>query len=320
MSHSHHHHDDHCHGHSHSEGHEHDHGHGHGHGHDHHHVTLILSERHFKVLRWVFGLTFIYLVVEVAGGVISGSLALLADGFHMFADAMGIGLSLFAAWLSHRPAPEHRTFGYQRVEILAAFFNALLLIGMGVFILYESFERFQNPEPIQANLMLMVATGGLVVNIIGAKLLHQGHEHNLNMKGAYLHVLGDLLGSVGAILAGACIYFFDWRWADPLISCLISFLILFSALGLLKEAVNILLEGCPSHIDIEDIRREILTYEGIEDIHNLHVWNINMQRAVLTAHLEVTPEAFSGKTLNTVQQALKEKYGLSHVTLQLELP
>lgn len=280
----------------------------------------MLSAQHFKVLRRVFALTFIYLIVEVAGGLISGSLALLADGFHMFADATGIGLSLFAAWLSHRPAPAHRTFGYQRVEILAAFFNALLLLGMGGFILYESYERFQSPEPIQANLMLVIAVGGLIINIISAKLLHHDHQHNLNIKGAYLHVLGDLMGSVGAIAAGLCILFLDWRWADPVISGLISILILFSSIGLLREAVNILLEGCPSHIDISDIRNSILEFQGIQDIHNLHVWNINMQRAVLTAHLEVTPEAFSGETLTQVQNALKDKYGLSHVTLQLELP
>jgi cobalt-zinc-cadmium efflux system protein len=292
----------------------------HHHDHLHHHPTLILSERHFRVLRWVFGLTFIYLVIEVVGGLLSGSLALLADGFHMFADAMGIGLSLFAAWLAHRPAPAYRTFGYQRVEILAAFFNSLLLMGMGGFILYESYERFQQPEPIQANLMLAVALGGLVVNIIAAKLLHQDHHHNLNIKGAYLHVLGDLLGSVGAIAAGLCILFFNWPWADPLISCVIALLILISATGLLKEAVNVLLEGCPSHIDIEDIREEIfLCCKGIQAIHNLHVWNIDMQRAVLTAHLEVAPDAFNGNTLSIVQATLKEKFGLSHVTLQLEL-
>lgn len=317
MGHSHHHHHEHSHGHHHHGHHHHDHGHDHG---EEHHVSLILSQQHFRVLRWVFALTFFYLIVEVVGGLISGSLALLADGFHMFADATGIGLSLFAAWLSHRPAPAQRTFGYQRVEILAAFFNALLLLGMGVFILYESYERFHSPEPIQANLMLVIAIGGLIINIIAAKLLHQDHEHNLNIKGAYLHVLGDLLGSVGAIVAGLCILFFGWYWADPIISSLISLLILFSAAGLLREAVNILLEGCPSHIDITEIRQAILEFPGIQDIHNLHVWNINMQRAVLTAHLEVSPDAFTGETLSLVQNALKEKYGLSHVTIQMELP
>jgi len=271
------------------------------------------------VLQWVFGLTCIYLVIEVAGGLISGSLALLADGFHMFADAAGIGLSLFAAWLSGRPATPQRTFGFQRVEILAAFFNALFLLAMSGYIMYESYERLQSPEPIQAGIMLPIAIGGLLVNLVAAKLLHADHEHNLNIKGAYLHVLGDLLGSVGAIAASLFIMFLGWRWADPLISALVSVLILFSAVNLLKEAINVLLEGCPSHIDIEEIRQEILSFEGVLNIHNLHVWNINLQQALLTAHLEVTPEAFSGETLNRVQTTLRDKFGLSRVTLQMEL-
>lgn len=330
MGHSHPPHDhDHCHGdHGHEDEHKHhhdDHDHAshahHGpehHGH-HHHLSLELSGRHFRVLKAVFGLTCLYLVIEIVGGLMSGSLALLADGFHMFADAAGIGLSLFAAWLAHKPAPPQRTFGYQRVEILTAFFNALFLMVMSGFIMYESFERFYTPEPIKASLMLPIAVGGLIVNIVAAKLLHADHKHNLNIKGAYLHVLGDLLGSVGAIVAGLVIIFLGWRWADPLISCVISALILFSAVGLLKEAINVLLEGCPSHIDIEEIRQEIMDFEGVQAIHNLHVWNINLQQALLTAHLEVTPEAFTGETLNRVQATLKDKFGLSHVTLQMEV-
>jgi cobalt-zinc-cadmium efflux system protein len=282
-------------------------------------LGVILSERHFKVLRWVFVLTFLYLMVEVAGGILSGSLALLADGFHMFADSAAIGLSLFAAWLSHRPAPKHRTFGYQRVEILAAFANALLLVGMGLFIFWEGYERFSHPEPIKASLMLWVALGGLIVNMISAKLLHADHDHNLNIKGAYLHVMGDLLGSVGAMVAGGLIWAFDWRWADPVMSCVIALLILVSAWGLLRDSVNVLLESCPSHIDIEEVRTAILAFDGVVSVHNLHVWNINMQRMLLAAHIEVSPEAYSGETLNRVQNALKEKFGLSHVTLQLEV-
>lgn len=296
----------------------HDHGHHHHGGHS-HHLGVILSERHFHVLRWVFVLTFLYLMVEVAGGILSGSLALLADGFHMFADSAAIGLSLFAAWLSHRPAPKHRTFGYQRVEILAAFANALLLVGMGLFLFWEGYERFYHPEPIKASLMLWVALGGLIVNIISAKLLHADHDHNLNIKGAYLHVLGDLLGSVGAMIAGGLIWAFDWRWADPVMSCVIALLILYSAWGLLRDSVNVLLESCPSHIDIEEVRTEILAFEGVLSVHNLHVWNINMQRMLLAAHIEVSPDAYTGETLNRVQNALKEKFGLSHVTLQLEV-
>lgn len=310
-----------CQNHDHHHDHEH-HGHSshhHDHAGGHQHLSLALSARHFKVLRWVFALTFLYLIVEVAGGLVSGSLALLADGFHMFADSAAIGLSLFAAWLSHRPAPAHRTFGYQRVEILTAFVNALLLVAMGVYILWESYQRFHQPEPIQANLMMVVAFGGLIVNIISARLLHADHQHNLNIKGAYLHVLGDLLGSIGALAAGGLIWAFGWSWADPLISGGIALLIIFSAYGLLRDSVNVLLEGCPSHIDIEEIEAEILAFEGVNAVHNLHVWNINMQQALLTAHIQVKMEAYSGDTLNRVQTAMKEKFGLSHVTLQLEV-
>lgn len=296
----------------------HGHDHAHSHHHAHHHHTEI-SSRHFKVLQWVFGLTCIYLGVEIVGGLASGSLALLADGFHMFADAAAIGISLFAAWLSHRPAPAQRTFGYQRVEILAAFFNALLLIAMSGFILYESYERFYHPEPIQASLMLIIAIGGLFINIAAAWLLHRDHQHNMNIKGAYLHVLGDLLGSVGAIVAGLLILWLDWRWADPLMSCLVAGLIVYSAVGLLWEAINVLLEGCPTHINIEEIRAKLLGMDGIEAIHHLHVWNINLNRSVLTAHLVVIPSAYNGETLNRVQQMLQEHFNLGHVTLQLEI-
>lgn len=280
---------------------------------------MALSAKHFKTLRWVFALTFLYLIVEVVGGLLSGSLALLADGFHMFADSAAIGLSLFAAWLSHQPAPENRTFGYQRVEILAAFGNALLLVAMGLFILWESYDRFWHPEAIKAGMMMIVAFGGFIVNLISAKLLHADHEHNLNIKGAYLHVLGDLLGSAGALVAGGLIWLFHWYWADPAISVLIGLLIVGSAFGLLKDSVNVLLEGCPAHIDIEEIREAMLAFEGVKAVHNLHVWNINMQQALLTAHLEVSEDAYSGETLNRVQQTLKEEFSLSHVTLQLEV-
>lgn len=294
-------------------GHHHHHHHGHHHHHDgaHHH--------HFRVLKWVFGLTFFYLLVEVFGGWWTGSLALLADGFHMFADSTAIGLSLLAAWFAHRPASSQQTFGYQRAEIMAAFFNGLILVVMGFFIQVESFERLMNPAPVKAGVMTLIAAGGFVINLIAAWLLHKEHEHNLNIKGAYLHVLGDLLGSVGAMLAGILIMFFNVTWADPAISTVISFLIMYSAIILLRDAVNVLLEGCPEHINVEDIRNEMLQFEGIRAVHHLHVWNINLQRTLLTAHLEVHPEAYSGETLNAVQNMLKEKFHLSHVTLQMEV-
>lgn len=326
MGHSHDHHEHHEHSYSHEgyEGCSHSkpgddhHHHGHGHHHHHHH-QVEMNSRHFYILQRVFWMTCIYLFVEIVGGVMSGSLALLADGFHMFADAGAIGISLFAAWFSHRPAPPQNTFGYQRFEIIAALFNALSLVAMGLFILFESYERFQSPVHIQANMMMVIATGGLIINIISAKLLHADHQDNLNLKGAYLHVLGDLLGSLGAIIAGGMIFFFGWRWADPAISCVIAALIMFSAIGLLKEAVNVLLEGCPSDLNVDEVRQQILQCEGVQDVHHLHIWNINLQRTVLTAHLEVLPSAFSGQTINAVQAMLKEQFDLKHVTLQLEM-
>jgi cobalt-zinc-cadmium efflux system protein len=306
----------HDHGHSH---HHHHHDHGHHHHHDHDHLTAALSRGHIQKLKWVFVLTVGYMLVEFAGGWFSHSLALMADAAHMFADSTAIGLSLFAAWFSLKPASRQKTFGYQRAEILAALFNAILLTLLALTILYEGYERFNNPLAVDAGLMLKVAIGGFLVNIAAAYILHAESHTNLNIKGAYLHVLGDLMGSVGAIAASLLMIYGGYYWADPLISILIALLVLFSAFQLLKEAINILLEGCPSHISVSEIREAILNFEGIQAVHHLHVWNINTQRIVLTAHLVVTPASFSGDTLTIIQEALKEKFGLSHVTLQLEL-
>lgn len=289
------------------------------HGHHHHYDPLEMAGRQIRTLRWVFILTAIYLVVEVAGGILTGSLALLADGFHMFADAGAIGISLFAAWFAHRPAPAQKTFGYQRVEILAAFFNALILMAMSLFIFWESLDRFQAPVHIHAERMMLIAVGGLLVNLLSAWLLQKEMHGNMNIRGAYLHVLGDLLGSVAAILAGFLILMFGWNWADPVISGIIAVLVFYSAIQLMREALNILLEGCPAHVDIEAIRTTMLSFDGIQAVHHLHVWNIGLQRAVLTAHLEVHPDAYQGETLNRIQTALREQFGLSHVTLQMEL-
>jgi cobalt-zinc-cadmium efflux system protein len=277
-----------------------------------------VSKRSMRALRRVFVLTCLYLVLEVVGGWLSGSLALLADGFHMFADAGAIGISLFAQWYVHRPAPVYRTFGYQRMEVIAAFVNALGLIAMAVFILLESVERFRHPVSVQANLMLPIAIGGLLINIFSLRLLHADHQHNLNVKGAYLHVLSDLLGSLGAIAAGLFVWLFHWDIADAVLSGLIAALILGNAAGLLRDAANILLEGCPPHISIDAIRAAILDFDGVREVHHLHVWSINLQRIVLTAHLVVIPDAFGGEMLTRARDTLKHRFGLSHVTLQLE--
>jgi cobalt-zinc-cadmium efflux system protein len=292
--------------------------HHHHHGHGHHHLSAEPSREELHRLRQVFGLTVLYLVAELVGGYLSGSLALLADGFHMFADAAGIGIALLAQSYLHRPAPAYRTFGYQRLEVLAALLNALSLLAMSAFILWESVERFQHPLAVQSSLMLPIAVGGFLINLVSLKLLHGGHHHNLNVKGAYLHVMSDLMGSLAAIVAGILIACFHWYLADPILSAGIAILIVVNAIGLLKDAINILLEGCPSHIDIDEVRSAMLAFDEILEVHHLHVWTINLQRIVLTAHLVVTPESFGGELINKVQRELKQTFGLSHVTLQIE--
>ena len=293
-------------------------GHYDGHSHAHQCLTTEPTRDELRQLKMVFGLTMLYLFIEIGGAYVSGSLALLADGFHMFADAAGIGISLGAQWALHRPAPKGHTFGYQRLEVLAAFMNALGLLAMGLFIIWESVQRLQSPMTVHADVMLPIAIGGFLINLLSLKLLHAGHNHNLNVKGAYLHVFSDLLGSVGAIVAGIIIYFLHWNWADPALSVVIGILICINSIDLLKEAGNILLEGCPASIDIIELRRAMLAFPEIHEIHHLHVWNINSQNIVLTAHLVVDSQAFGGELLNRVQGELKQNFGLSHVTLQLE--
>ena len=308
-------------------GHSHDHDHaGHAHGHDHgglgghHHGIdrLTLSSEHVQKLRNVLILTFIYMIVEFIGGWYSNSLALTADAAHMLGDATAIGLSLFAAWFCILPSSHQKTFGYQRAEVLAAFFNSIFLIVLAGWICYESYERFQDPGTINADLMWKVALGGFLVNLLAAKILHSDAHTNMNVKGAYLHVLGDLLGSAGAILAAVLIILFGWKWADPLISVIIALLIIKSGWDLLRDATNILLEGSPRHLDVREIERAMLAFSNVTAVHNLHVWNIDSQNIVLSAHLVVHKEAYTGETMNKVQMALKEEFGLSHVTLQLE--
>ncbi len=273
-----------------------------------------------RKLRLSLILTSVYFVAEVIGGYLSGSLALLADAGHMLADVAAIALALFAAWIATRDINPQRTYGYHRMEILAAFINGLVLAGISFLIMNEAYHRLMSPEPVEGGLMMAVATGGLVINIIVIRILHGGHEHDLNIKGAYLHVLGDLLGSVGAILAALLIFFFGWMWADPVISVLISLLVLFSALRLVMEAADILLESSPAHIDVGVVNEIMHCQAGVISVHDLHVWTISSGKYALSAHVTVAPEAFRPETLAALQHCLKEQFGLSHVTLQLEPP
>ncbi len=307
---------------SHHHSHERNHSHNHSHAHsDHGHGDPAdISAARIKTLRWSMALTGLYLIAEVIGGYLSGSLALLADAGHMLADVAAIGLALFAAWICTQDAGEQKTYGFHRIEILAAFINGLALAGISFLIIYEAYHRFLSPEEVQGNLMMGVAIGGLIINIIVAKILHGDHEHDLNIKGAYLHVLGDLLGSIGAILAAGLIHFYGWLWADPLISVIISLLVLYSAFRLLIEATDILMENSPSHIDVKEVESAILALKGVQAIHDLHIWTISSGKHSLSAHVTVEADAYSPETLTRLQNCLKENFALNHSTIQLEPP
>jgi cobalt-zinc-cadmium efflux system protein len=291
----------------------------------HHHQHAYDDEQHHqahqnqKTLFWVLLLTLLYLGLEISGGIISGSLALIADGFHMVSDATGILIALFASWLSARKPPPHATYGYARVGVLAALVNALLILGMALFILVECYQRIQSPATVQGGMMLGISTGGLLVNLLAAKLLHHGHQHNLNMKGAYLHVISDLLGSAGAILASLAILFFHWYWMDPLVSLLVAGLLFTNGSQLLKDCLNILMEKAPDQVPVHQVRQAILSIEGIEDLHHLHIWPLTINNLIVTAHLVVDAKAYNPETLMAVETMLKERFQLLHTTFQMEM-
>jgi cobalt-zinc-cadmium efflux system protein len=246
---------------------------GHHHGHEHHHAAV--SENNSKKLWLALGLTSSFLIVEVIAGFLTQSLALLSDAAHMFTDAAALAVALIAIKIGKLPADDKRTFGYQRFEILAALFNALMLFLVAVYILYEAYVRFSQPPEIQSLGMLVVAILGLVVNLIAMKILMSGVEDSLNVKGAYLEVLSDALGSVGVIFGAVLIYLTQWVWVDTLVAVFIGMWVLPRTWLLLKQSINILLEGVPDEIDIEALRQDLLSLDGVESIHQLKVWAIS---------------------------------------------
>jgi cobalt-zinc-cadmium efflux system protein len=258
------------------------------------------------------------MVAEFVGGLLSNSLALLADAAHMLTDVAALALSLFALWFAQRPATSEKTYGYLRLEILAALLNGSTLIVLSFFIFREAWHRFQEPVEIAGGLMLVVAVGGLVVNIIAAYMLHASAGHSLNVRGAYLHVLGDLLGSVGAIAAATVILTTGWTPADPLISVLVGSLILFSSYKLVRESVDVLLEAVPAHLDLEEIREEICQIPGVEMVHDLHVWTVTSGYFAMSGHARVTEVERTREVLEAIHERMHEKFGISHVTVQVE--
>lgn len=270
-------------------------------------------------LAWVLSLTVAYTAAEVTGGLLSRSLALLADAGHMMIDNLALALALVAAWFAQRPPDPARTYGYRRVEILAALANGVTLVVVCLFIAWEAWERFREPAAVRAGLMAAVAAGGLAVNIVAARILRRTH-HGLNVRAAYLHVLGDLLGSLGALAAAGLIALYGWAWADPLASVLICIVILFSTVRLLFDSINVLMEGAPSHLDIEEIRRCLAGTAGVDDVHDLHVWSLAGGTPLLTAHLVVDHTIAPTEVVRQAGRALHVRFGIVHSTLQVEPP
>jgi cobalt-zinc-cadmium efflux system protein len=269
-------------------------------------------------LQIALGLAAAYMVAEVVGGLWTGSLALLADAGHMFSDVAALSLSLFAIWVAQRPATSQRTFGYYRAEILAALVHGGLLIAVAIYIVLEAVERMGEPPEILGGPMMVIAAGGLAVNLIGLWILGEGRAHSLNVRGAWLHVLSDALGSVGAVIAGGLVVAFGWNWADPIASLGIALLVVLSSWTLLGEAVGVLLEGAPRHIDVDEVRGAILDGEGVLAVHDLHIWTIASGLVSLSCHV-VAKDGPDGSTLlSGINQLLRERFGIDHTTIQLE--
>ncbi len=264
-------------------------------------------------------LTASYMVAEVIGGIVSGSLALLADAGHMLSDAAALALALFAMWMARRPAKAQRTYGFKRSEILAALANGATLVAVAIFIFIEAYERFAEPPRVQGVLMLCIAVGGLVMNIIALIVLSGGRSESLNVRGAWLHVLSDALGSVGAIASGALIWAFGWYWADPVASVIIGLLVVHSAWSLLKETVAVLMEHAPGHINVDEVRESMGGHEHVCAVHDLHVWTITSGLVCLSAHVVTAAESGQQQTmLGELTSELRTRFSIDHVTIQIE--
>jgi cobalt-zinc-cadmium efflux system protein len=275
--------------------------------------------RSIKRLKLALGLTTVYMFAEAVGGWFTNSLALFADAGHMLTDVAALTLTLAAIWFASRPATAQKTYGYYRLEILAAFVNGIALVLISLWVIYEAYERWTVPPEILGFELTLIAAGGLAVNIFCAYLLHGSHEHDLNLRGAWLHVIGDALGSVTAIAAGALILAFGWLWADAASSVLISLIIIFGAWNLIKESVNVLLEGTPAHINLAAVEEKILETEGVEGVHDLHIWTITSGLEALSAHILHDGSVAHSELLKRLRQRLHDNFGIDHLTIQMEM-
>jgi len=287
------------------------------HDHVHGHRGADGREASTRALVWALALTFVILLVEAVGGWVSNSLALLADAGHVLTDAGALGLSLFVAWLARQPSSAAKSYGYLRWEILAALLNGATLLGISAWIVIEALKRFRHPEHVGGGVMLAAAALGLVVNAVAARLLHGAHEHSLNVRGAYLHVLGDMLASFGTVVAAVVIRYTGWLGADPIASLVTTLLIIAGAWTLVRESVDVLLEASPPHIDLDTVRARLESIPNVESVHDLHVWTVTSGMVAMSAHAIVRDSNCHQSALERAHDLLLDM-GIQHVTIQLE--
>jgi cobalt-zinc-cadmium efflux system protein len=259
-----------------------------------------------------------WFVVELAAGFYTNSLALIADAAHMLTDVAALSLSMFALKVASRPATHKKTFGYLRAEILASLANGVLLVLVALSVLYEAYQRLVAPPPVRGGTMLIVAALGLVVNIVTLSILYRFQHASLNVRGAFLHVVGDALGSVGAIVAGTLMVWRQWYLADPLVSALVSFLIMYSSWHLLRESVDVLLEGAPGHLDVASILKDLGSTEGVLSVHDLHVWSITSGMPAMSCHVVLRKDADPSVVLSNLSSVMRATHGIEHTTIQIE--
>ncbi|WP_421884154.1 cation diffusion facilitator family transporter [Methylibium sp.] len=282
------------------------------------HSHAIPATGNERALWMALGLTSTFLIAEVIAGVVFQSLALLADAAHMFTDAAALAIAVAAVRIARRPADAKRTYGYHRFEILAAAFNAVLLFGVALYILYEAYRRFNAPAEVQPLGMLVVATLGLAVNLLSMRFLQSGKDTSLNVKGAYLEVWADMLGSIGVIVAALVIRFTGWAWVDTLVAVGIGLWVLPRTWVLLKESLNILLEGAPEGVDVDEVARTMLAVPGVTGVHDLHVWVLTSGKNALTAHVVHAASIDGAALIEPLKEMLADRFKVFHTTLQVE--
>jgi cobalt-zinc-cadmium efflux system protein len=290
---------------------------GHGHDHSHGHAHAIRTDE--SRVGWAFAIIFGVMLVEIAGGVISGSLALLADAGHMVSDAAALGMSWAALRIGKRPADPLRSYGYRRLEVLVAYTNGCSLFVIAGWVIFEAIRRFMAPIPVLGGPMLFVAVAGLLANIVAFAILSGGNRENLNMRSAWLHILGDLLGFAIAIVAALAILLTGWSPIDPILSVLVALLILRSAVQIVKSAAHILLEGTPAGFDVDAVRDDLIaTVPAVAEVHHIHAWSLTQEQWLVTLHVRCAPGADPEAIVPAVNDRLKDRFGILHSTIQID--